>query len=621
MKINLVTLHVRPSAQAVPLAAASLKAALPPELQEGAVLVDLFPASADEELLTEILAGEPDVVAFSLYVWSRERLLPLSRELRRCRPSLFLVAGGPEATVDAEAVLAEGELDAVIRGEGEETFAELMALRAQNKALQPIPGLTLRSAAGILTGPDRSPVEDLDTLPSPWLSGALLPAAGGGVLWEIARGCPFACDFCYDARGSRGVRHLSTGRLKAELDLFVRAGVSQVWVLDSTFNFPAQRGKTLLQLLAERAPGIHFHLEAKADYIDRKTARLLGRIPCSVQVGLQSAHPEVLRNIHRALDPQLFAERVQFLAAEGVTYGLDLIYGLPGDDHRGFCQSLEFALELRPNHLDIFPLAVLPGTPLHANRERFGLRADNSPPYLVLESATCPPDQLAASRRLASAAAIFYNIGRAVAYFPALLRGTGLKAVPFLERFADFLAAQPGGEERLLESEGWAPQEVLKCQERFVADELRACGRPQLISGAVDLLRYHYYYAETLLGAETLPDTLCGLDPWRSPWRVASTVRLVPFSYEILNLLEMGEVDLLQLTDLFRPVGSVALFLRRGDEVICESLEEDFLTLLRGCDGRRTPEEIFAGSISRAEGEEIAVFAVGEGLLVPAGLT
>jgi len=179
MKINLATLHVRPSAQAVPLAAASLKAALPQELQEGAVLIDLFPTSADEELLSDLLTGEPDVVAFSLYVWSRERLLSLSRELRRRRPSLLLVAGGPEATVDAEAVLAEGELDAVIRGEGEETFAELMAAVAQKETLQPIPGLTLRSAAGILTGPDRSPVADLDTLPSPWLSGDQHPAQPG----------------------------------------------------------------------------------------------------------------------------------------------------------------------------------------------------------------------------------------------------------------------------------------------------------------------------------------------------------------------------------------------------------------------------------------------------------
>jgi hypothetical protein len=95
-------------------------------------------------------------------------------------------------------------------------------------------------------------------------------------------------------------------------------------------------------------------------------------------------------------------------------------------------------------------------------------------------------------------------------------------------------------------------------------------------------------------------------------------VRLVHFSYEILDLLEMEDSELEEVALLFRPVGSVAVFLRRGEEVLCESLEEDFLTLLSGCDGRRSPEEIFAGTVIRAEGEEIVRFALAEGFLLPA---
>jgi hypothetical protein len=79
----------------------------------------------------------------------------------------------------------------------------------------------------------------------------------------------------------------------------------------------------------------------------------------------------------------------------------------------------------------------------------------------------------------------------------------------------------------------------------------------------------------------------------------------------------MSEPDLESFTALFRPVGSVALFVRRGAEVVCESLQEDFLKLLEGSDGTRSPQEIFAGSLSRTLGEEIVAFAVAEGLLVP----
>ena len=49
MQIVLATLHVRPSAQAVPLAAACLAAALPEERRQQTHLLDLFPDQSDDQ--------------------------------------------------------------------------------------------------------------------------------------------------------------------------------------------------------------------------------------------------------------------------------------------------------------------------------------------------------------------------------------------------------------------------------------------------------------------------------------------------------------------------------------------------------------------------------------------
>jgi hypothetical protein len=59
--------------------------------------------------------------------------------------------------------------------------------------------------------------------------------------------------------------------------------------------------------------------------------------------------------------------------------------------------------------------------------------------------------------------------------------------------------------------------------------------------------------------------------------------------------------------------------MRRDNQVFCESLGEEMLQLLRQSDGRLSPREIFAGSLSQATGEELVQFAVSEGLLYPAG--
>ncbi|RMF43745.1 MAG: hypothetical protein D6751_10000, partial [Deltaproteobacteria bacterium] len=141
-----------------------------------------------------------------------------------------------------------------------------------------------------------------------------------------------------------------------------------------------------------------------------------------------------------------------------------------------------------------------------------------------------------------------------------------------------------------------------------------------LLPAALDLLRYHFHYAETMLGPEILP-VHPEPDPdqaWVRPLKLAEGVRLVPFHYEIIDLLDLEGANLSEISEFLRPVGSNALFIRRGPEVWCESLEEDFYRLLRSSNGRTSPQQIFAGSVEPDQGLEMLAFALAEGLLVPA---
>ena len=101
MPILIATLHVRPSAQAVSLAAGSLKASLTEELRHQTTLVDLFPDTATEGLVQQLLEYDPTIIAFPLYLWNRTQILSLSRLLRQKKPDLILLAGGPEASADS----------------------------------------------------------------------------------------------------------------------------------------------------------------------------------------------------------------------------------------------------------------------------------------------------------------------------------------------------------------------------------------------------------------------------------------------------------------------------------------------------------------------------------------
>ena len=620
MKIVFCTLHVRRSTQAVSLAAGCLAAALSPSYRKSSVLIDAFPEQTDQEIISAILEAEPDVVAFPVYVWNRQRLVSIVRQLRKIASRLYLIAGGPEATGDPLGLASAAPWTALVHGEGETALAGLLDALTKGLPDQPLPGVTIMREEGRLTGAEHCP-HDLATAPSPWLTGILVPEPSGGVLWEVARGCAFSCDYCFDARGHAGVRHIDRQRLEAELELFAKADVSQIWVLDSTFNYPPKRGIALLELLLEKAPHLQYHLEAKADFIDRHTASLLSALHCSVQLGLQSVHEQVLKAIHRPLDLDILAEKVHLLEAEGVIYGFDLIYGLPQDSYAGFKDSLDTALSFSPNHVHIFPLAVLPGTRLSQQRDRYGIEAQQEPPYELISSANWSVAEMELCRRLAAAVDIFYNTGRAVAFFPAIVHALQTKPSELFEDFFTWALQQQGIDyENLLTPGNWAANDVYRMLQGYLSQKLQSSGQRHLVSMFLDLLCYHFHYAETLLGEELLPppgETLLQTNLWETPLQRSNKCRLVPFAYEILDLLEMEGVQLEEISDLFRPVGSVALFMRRGNEVICESLSEEMLLLLKQSNGSLSPKDIFAGSLSQATGVELVQFAVSEGLLQP----
>jgi radical SAM superfamily enzyme YgiQ (UPF0313 family) len=619
MRILLPTFHVRQSAQAIPLAAGCLKACLPQSLRDQTRLLDMYAGQDLEDLTAIILDARPEVIAFPLYLWNRTEVLQLCRQLRRRQPEIFLLAGGPEASADSRRVIAEGQLNGVIRGEGEQPFAQLMAALSAGRSGRGIPGYLPADEPDQQFCPVAS-CSDLTDLPSPWLQGDLPLSEGCGVLWEVARGCRFNCAFCFDAKGEQGVRPFPEARLRAELELFVRRKVSQVWVLDSTFNAPPERGKQLLDMLLSRAPQIHFHLEAKADFLNRETAEMLSRLTCSVQVGLQSTDDEVLKPLHRTFKREKVEQQLQLLSTAGITFGLDLIYGLPGDNHAGFCRSLDFALNQRPNQVDIFPLAVLPGTELYRNQQKFGISADSKPPYLISQNRSYPNEQLAQSCELTAAADIFYNRGRAVGFFHQLCEALSSYPSRLLEDFAHWFCRQPGLDlQQLLASENWQPTDILSLQLAFAVEKLRQAGRENLRSLAEDLIHYHYLCAETLLTADCQPAT--SLPPakrWgKTSWQLNPLARVHGFQYDLEELEMLGGEPWDKLVKRLNNNPSYGIFFCQNGQPVVEALQTDFARLLLGSTGQKTAEQLLRG-LARDEAEELLQFAVTAGLLMPA---
>jgi radical SAM superfamily enzyme YgiQ (UPF0313 family) len=619
MNLHLITLHAMPSAQAVPLAAAFIKSYLDqaPALQ-GKVSVtsaEFYCGTPLEQLVASIREQQPAIVGLPVYVWNREECCKLITMLRQQFPDLLLIAGGPEATADPARLLAEAPFDLLVVGEGELTAAELLERCLAGAPLQGLPG-TAQLVNGELQVIPRAQIEDLALLPSPYLAGLLDKHIENGMVWQLSRGCPYACEFCYDGMGDRKVRRYPLDRMEQELAYLVERGASQIFALDSTFNTDKKRAKHLLRLIRETAPDVHFHFEVRHELLDKEQAQLFAQLTCSVQIGLQSADPAVAGGVGRTFNRDEFTAKVMLLNDSGATFGFDLIYGLPDDSLEKFREGLNFALSLYPNHLDIFPLAVLPGTKVAHKAAAIGMRHLPDPPYTLLESTTFPLVDMARARQLGSASDIFYSRGKAVAWFNGVARGLKLKPVELLERFADWLQQQLGSmpdEAELDDAEIW------QLQRRFLTALCEQRKAQKLLPAALDCVDYHYAYGVALMAVPPIPpddESLLRLDLLKMKLTRAASLTLLLFNYEILDILDSGEPDLAWISKQLKQAGSWAAIYPAHGEVCTESLIKPYYRLLEELDGNRTAAVIAKQLwIPAADALEFLQFAVAEGMV------
>lgn len=618
MRIVLVSLHSAPSPQAVPLANAFLKGFAAQTALE-IELVEFYCGDDTRACADKLAESQPAAVGFSLYLWNRAACLEIAAELRRCMPEALLFAGGPEATADPHGVLDGSALDLVIVGKGEKSFAALCARVKDNQPLERIPGILMKGAAHPFS--PSTPLADLDSIPSPYLEGILDCGRYSGILWQLSRGCGFSCDFCFDSRGQHGVRRFSLERIESELHHFAKGGVSQVFVLDSTFNQDVRRAKAILRLIGRVAPGIHFHFEVRSEFIDPELARLFAQITCSLQIGLQSSDSRVLQGVGRSFRADDFVARINLLNQSGAVFGFDLIYGLPGDTLAGFRRSLDFALSLYPNHLDIFPLAVLPGTPLADRSAAIGLKHLSSPPYTLLSSPTFTADDMTTAQHLATACDIFYTRGKAVAWFIEVAKPLKVSPSGFLHRFSEWLLAETGS--RIGESD-LDDQEVWQLQRNFLGCTFSRPGLKRFLPMVLDLVDYHYHYAAALMTPpERLPNRKRDTGRlMQTPLRLAGSVRLAEFHYAILEILDAGVPDIRRLANALTPVGSFAAIYPGSDGVSTESLAEPYFRLLERLDGRNRAEDVAAGlGLLPDEIRRFLLFALDEGIVLPTGIS
>ncbi len=365
-------------APAPPLGVTYVAAAFETSGAEVRVLDYIVSRYTPEKLERELADFEPDVVGTTSVTMNFPAAVAILAEVKRIRPSVITVMGGPHVTFDAENTLRKHpEIDLLVLGEGEATIGELTPVLLDRKAWPGIKGLAFLDEERLVVTEPRGLIQDLETLPFP--ARHLLPisryqALGFPVSLITSRGCPYQCIFCQGRRmvGSK-VRYRDPMRVVDEIEEILAWGFTRINVADDLFLSNKSRARAVCDEILRRRLEFSWSAFVRVNIMDAETLERMREAGCdSVSFGIETGSPEMLELIRKKITLDQGRRAVEICRQVGITPHASFMVGLPGESPETLRQTEQYARSLDILYGYHF-LAPFPGTTIREELERFDL--------------------------------------------------------------------------------------------------------------------------------------------------------------------------------------------------------------------------------------------------------
>jgi anaerobic magnesium-protoporphyrin IX monomethyl ester cyclase len=341
----------------MPLALLAIGSELDPEIYEVVIIDGRFEPDAEKAILSHVegalclgvtvLTGAPISDA-----------LQMSRVAKTARPDLPVVWGGWHPSMFARECLLENCVDVTVRGQGEETFAEIVRRLAEGRSLQGCLGCTMRLADGtILENPprplasvDKFRAHDYDLIPVE----RYFELKGKRQLDYISsQGCNFRCAFCSDpfVYGRKWVGLEPTRMAMRLKELWDRYHFDDINFQDETFFTRAHRVRVLADRIVESGMKITWAATMRADQGVRLPDEVWARCKESglrrLLVGVESGSNEMLRRIKKDIKIEQVFETAERMLKYEIAGHFPFIVGFPDESDASIQATLDCAKRLR----------------------------------------------------------------------------------------------------------------------------------------------------------------------------------------------------------------------------------------------------------------------------------
>ena len=356
---------------------------------------------------------KPDIVAASAFasctVYSAVRTLEIAKTVN---PDIFTITGGQHFSATAQESLEKyPEIDIIVRGEGEETLAELVINSTRRSHFSEICGISFRHKEKIIHNKPRPLIKDLNTLPYPGyhfvkdlvhkyhfaaMAGYNAPYA----LIEGARGCAHKCTFCTQWRHWGGVcRQKNPKRIADEIEFCYNNYDSRfIWLTDDDFG-PSHRANNLANELLGREIGddLMLFIQWRCDDVinnEKVLPKLRKAGLYWVMMGVESPKATTLESFRKGIVAEQAIEAVRLLKKNGIFSHAMFVIGDRKDTKESIADLKEFVNKLDPDFAIFTALTPFPGSEIYEEAKREGWIKDFNLSHYDMAHAIMPTETL-----------------------------------------------------------------------------------------------------------------------------------------------------------------------------------------------------------------------------------
>ena len=346
---------------------------------------------AEEHLTDYLNRNRYDFIGVSVIAgyYQYRKLLRISDAINRSRQRPIYLLGGHGPSPEPEFFLRKTGADYIVVGEGEETTVELLDAIVNGRPLAGIMGIAYRGDAGLVVTPRRQLIKDVDSIPFPayhkfpieYYRLMRMPHVSNrefAMPLLSGRGCTFTCSFCY--RMDEGFRPRSSESIIDEIRLLKsKYNISYISFTDELLMSTADRTVNLCEDFIRADLKIKWDCNGRLNFARPDVLRVMKKAGCTfINYGIEAMDDGVLRNMNKCLTVEQAKRGVEETLKEGMSPGLNIIFGNIGDTTETLSKGVEFLLKYSDisQMRTIRPVTPYPGSPLYYYAIENGLLRD-----------------------------------------------------------------------------------------------------------------------------------------------------------------------------------------------------------------------------------------------------